>query len=360
MINRRVFLILGMAGVRSTVRGQFPVRWRDCLRQKPEWYAGAEAVRIADNVILYQRESGGWPKNIDMAAILGPEERVRIARDRNRIDSTIDNGATIGQLKFLARVFGAAGGPRFRDSFIAGLDYLFAAQYPNGGWPQYFPKLTGYYRHITFNDNAMIGVMELLREIERRKKDYPFVDDKRRGQAGRAIEKGIDCILKCQVRVAGRLTAWCAQHDEVTLAPAAARAYEKVSLSGHESVGIVRFLMGIEDPAPEIAASIEAAVAWFDRVKITGQRLAGPRNGSSGEGCQRLVAAGEGASPLWARFYEIGTDRPIFSGRDGLIKYSLEEIECERRNGYNWYVDTPARLLDREYPAWKKRRLGKR
>ena len=46
--------------------------------------------------------------------------------------------------------------------------------------------------------------------------------------------------------VNGRRTVWCAQHDETTLRPAGARTYEHASLSGYESVGIVRFLMGIE------------------------------------------------------------------------------------------------------------------
>ena len=43
-----------------------------------------------------------------------------------------------------------------------------------------------------------------------------------------------------------------------------------------------------------------------------------------------------GAPPLWARF-TIETNRPMFSGRDGVKKYSLAEIERERRNGYAWY-----------------------
>jgi PelA/Pel-15E family pectate lyase len=51
------------------------------------------------------------------------------------------------------------------------------------------------------------------------------------------------------------------------------------------------------------------------------------------------------APPLWARFYEIGTNRPIFSGRDSVVKYQLSEIEYERRTGYRWYVDRPAQLF---------------
>lgn len=42
-------------------------------------------------------------------------------------------------------------------------------------------------------------------------------------------------------------------------------------------------------------------------------------------------------------------------GRDSVLHYDVTQIEDERRNGYQWYVSEPAGLLDREYPAWKKR-----
>src|SRR6185369_1764331 len=209
---------------------------------------------------------------------------------------------------------------RHRESFLKGLDYLLQAQYENGGWPQFYPDLEGYYKHITYNDDAMIGVMTLLRDVAAGKSDYAFVDDVRRTKAGRAVEKGIDCILNTQVIVNGRRTVWCAQHDEVTLAPAAARKYELVSLSGGESVEIVRFLMAIKNPSPEVVEAIESAVAWFKDSQV-----------KDPEG-----------KPSWARFYEIGSNRPIFSGRDGRVKYNLSEIEEERRTGYAWYGDWPA------------------
>jgi PelA/Pel-15E family pectate lyase len=130
-------------------------------------------------------------------------------------------------------------------AILQSADYLFAAQYANGGWPQYYPKLEGYYRHITFNDNAMIGVMTLLRDISEQRPDYAFVDVSRREKAAGAVRKGIKCILDCQIIVDGKRTVWCAQHDEVTFKPAPARTYEKASYSGSESAGIVRLIVFI-------------------------------------------------------------------------------------------------------------------
>ncbi|MFG0295883.1 MAG: pectate lyase, partial [Maioricimonas sp. JB045] len=54
------------------------------------------------------------------------------------------------------------------------------------------------------------------------------------------------------------------------------------------------------------------------------------------------------APPLWARFYEIETNRPIFSDRDGIVKYDIQEIGSERRGGYTWYGTWGTRAL-KEY-----------
>ena len=145
------------------------------------------------------------------------------------------------------------------------------------------------------------------------------------------------------------------QHDEHTLAPAKGRAYEHPSLSGSESVGIVEFLMSIDRPSPEIVRAIEGAVEWFRAAKISGIRVDTIAAPGTAKATDRVVVADANAPPLWARFYEIGTNRPIFSGRDSVIRYQLSEIEYERRNGYRWYVDRPAKLLEREYPEWRRR-----
>ena len=44
--------------------------------------------------------------------------------------------------------------------------------------------------------------------------------------------------------------------------------------------------------------------------------------------------------------------KPNWDGRKG---YSLSEAALERRTGYAWYGSWPARILERDYPAWKAR-----
>ncbi len=338
------------------------IDWDDALEQDSDWYNSNEAIRIADNVLLYQHESGGWPKNIDMARVLDKSETERIRQEQSSggttlSNITIDNGATYTQMRYLAKVYGATGEDRFRQGFLQGLDYLLAAQYENGGWPQYYPLREGYYENITFNDGAMIGVMRLLRQVAKSNVYFTFVSESKQKQAAEAVEKGLQVILDTQITVAGKRTAWCAQYDPVTLKPAGARTYEPPSISGAESVGIVEYLMNIQNPHAAIISAVEAAVNWFDQVKLTDIRLVRYEDSSTPRGYDLVVGFDPAAdSPLWARFYEIGTNYPMFLDREGTIYPALSQIPYERRTGYSWLGDWPRELLIEKYPEWQKKR----
>jgi len=331
------------------------VTWGRCLSRRAAFYAGDEAIRIADNVLLYQRNTGGWPKNREIASVLTEQEKAKLRRDKRKEDSTLDNGATHTQLRYLAKVYHATGIERFRQAFLRGLDYLLEAQYDNGGWPQYYPDPSGYARHVTFNDGAMIGAMTVLRDVAKQEPPYAFVDENRQRKARAAVRKGIDCILKCQIVVDGRKTAWCAQHDAETFVPRQARSYELPSISGSESVGVVRFLMDIDKPSPEIVEAIQGAVAWFDEAKLQGIRQIRKEDTSKPRGWDKVVIQDASAPAMWARFYEIGTNKPIFCSRDGIPKATLAQISYERRTGYSWLGYYATSLLRKDYPAWQKR-----
>ncbi|MBN1868752.1 pectate lyase [Candidatus Sumerlaeota bacterium] len=327
----------------------------DFLKKEPEWYKGEEAKRIAGNILFYQRDCGGWWKNLDYATELTSETRRWVLDQKEKGAGTIDNGATFREMQILARMYDATGDEVYKAAFLKGMDFLLDGQYPNGGWPQCFPNPTGYSVHITFNDNAMIGAMSLLRDIAQGKEPYEFVDQARRDRAEKAVAKGIECILKCQVVVDGKRTVWCAQHDATTFEPQKARSYELPSLSGAESVGITFFLMGIDEPSTEVIQAIESAVSWYDQVRIAGKAFSrlpsepGQRRGDI------VLVDDPDARPLWARFYEIGTNRPMFSDRDGVVKYDISEIGYERRTGYSWYGSYAKNLLPRDYPEWREK-----
>ncbi|MCJ8167033.1 pectate lyase [Pontibacter sp. E15-1] len=355
--DQRVGAAVTVDNTGLTASAEAPVKWgKGLLAKDKAWYGSAEASRIADNLLLYQHTNGGWNKNTDMALVLTEAEKARLqAAAEKGMVSTIDNGATYTQLEYLANVYDATGEERYKDSFLRGLDYLFEAQYENGGWPQFYPIRKGYYEYITFNDGAMIGVMELLRDVAKQNSPYAFVDKPRQKRAAEAIKKGLDVILKTQIEVDGKLTAWCAQHDHITLAPQKARDYELPSISGGESIGILKYLLEIEKPDPHVEKAVEGAVSWLNEVKITGIRLKRTGDPAHRETRDVVVVNDTTAPPLLARFYEIETNKPMFSGRDGVVRHTLAEIEQERRAGYSWYIPFPEKLLDEAYPRWRQK-----
>jgi PelA/Pel-15E family pectate lyase len=334
-------LALVLAGAwlsRATCAEHFA--WQRYAKRPDSWFESAEAKVLATNVLSHQSPLGSWPKNIDTAAL--PYQG-----DPKELRGTFDNDATIGELRFLARMYQVTRGQLYLEAFNKGLAHILQAQYPTGGWPQFYPPGSKYHRHITFNDHCIVNILEFLRDVAGAA-DFQFVTRPNREEAEKAQGRGIACILACQILVKGELTAWCQQHDERTLEPRGGRTFEPAAITGGESARIVRLLMSLEKPSPEVVKAIHAACRWYERSKITGIRAV-KRDGD------RLVIADSKAPPIWARYYEIGTNRPIFCGRDGVVKYDITQIEPERRNGYAWLGYWPETLLAKDYPAWKAR-----
>jgi PelA/Pel-15E family pectate lyase len=343
--------LASLAGLLLTISGS-PVNAknlaRSYLENSNQWFAGVEAKRIATNILSYQSDLGGWPKNTDTTSAPFNGNR------QKELQPTFDNSATTDELRFLARFFNATKDERSRQAFEKGCDYILKAQYPSGGWPQFYPPPNTYPRRITFNDDAMVRLMEFLRETYS-SNVYDFLASVPRQSMRTAFKHGVTCILKCQIKVDGKLTVWCAQHDEEDYSPRIGRSYELPSLSGAESVRIVRLLMSLDDPSPQVIKSIESAAAWFESAELKGIRLILEKSDQTPKGTNKVVVQDPTAPPLWARFYEIGSNRPLFVDRDGVPKYKLADIGYERRNGYAWFGDWPQRLLAEDYPAWTKK-----
>lgn len=311
----------------------------------------------AENMLVYQRAVGGWPKavenvKVDYTKRLSEAEKKRIIADSLHKDATIDNSATTKEIRFLVNAYKETGNTRYLLAAEKGIRYCLKAQYQNGGWPQYYPDSSLYRGQITYNDNAMVNVLNVLQDIVEQKNNFNLVSQDFVPLAKQAVEKGVECILKTQILENGKPTAWCAQYNQHSLQPEMARKFELVSLSGMESAGILSFLIRLPNPTDAIVKAVKAAVEWFELVKIEGYVYQDIEDPSMPNGKDRVITPAPNAV-LWARFYEIPNNKPFFTGRDSVRKYKVSEIEHERRTGYAWYGTWPEKILKKEYPAWK-------
>jgi PelA/Pel-15E family pectate lyase len=310
----------------------------------PSWLASDEGRRVTATVLSFQTPSGGWSKHVDL---LGrprkPGESFYSENDGWHYIATLDNDTTTEQIRFVAAAAAATGDAAAGASFSKGLDYLLAAQFPNGCWPQVYPLQGGYHDAITFNDDAILNVMRLLDDVAAGR--VKVATPKQQRHAAAAAARGLKCIVATQVREgldAGVPTIWAQQNDPLTREAAPARRYELAGLASRESANLVAYLMTLPSPPADVAEAVYAAADWFGKHAIKGYDY----------DAKHGLRANPNGGPIWARLTELDTARPIFSNRDGVKRYDWNEL-TDRRYGYTWYCHEPAAVLA-TYATWAK------
>jgi len=305
------------------------------------WYQTAAGKQVANAILSLQTPSGGWSKRTDMTV---PREAGQHWGVEPKYVPTFDNGATTTQLKVLAKAYSATADQRYKAAFEHGVALLLLAQYPNGGWPQNYPLTGGYHDHVTLNDEATENILSLLLAVTEGKQEFSFVDSHLQQQAQQAITKGVALLLQIQQRDEAGLTLWAAQYQHRELTPAWARAYEMPALAVMESATLLDLLMQLPEPSAALQQAIHGAMAWLQRHAIYDKHW---------HRTERVLQDKPGAGPLWPRFAELGSNRAIFGDRDNALYYDVHQVSLERRQGYAWYTDRPARTLE-QYQRWQQ------
>lgn len=277
------------------------------------------AKEAADALAAGQLDSGGWDYSIDF------DPAARKPQFTNFDDDTTQSAVRF----LLALVDADPVGNDVRDRQIRAacdraLEKMLEAQYPNGAWPQRYdgrPRDPGdfpvrravvpaswprewpkadYRQAYTLNDGTLRDCVGVMFDAFRRRGDARYRDA--------ACRAGEFLIL---AQLPQPQAAWAQQYDRA-MQPSWARAFEPPAVTAGESVGAVRTLVDIFHATGDrkYLAPIPAAIDWWRRSEIAPGR--------------------------WARFYELGTNRPIYGDRDGRIRYRLYEISPERRTGYGW------------------------
>ncbi|MDQ8023476.1 MAG: pectate lyase [Moraxellaceae bacterium] len=336
--------------------------WRDRNGNDYAKYEPAQIVEIADNLLLYQRNNGGWVENRDPTRIVSLGDRAEFVAERVQPKGSFDNRNVYSQIEYLSAVYLQTKDERYRAAALKGLDYTLANQHRQcGGWPHTVPSDIPYHGYITMADEVTSGVLRMLRKVAEGSEPFGFMDAATRERARVALQKGDACVLKLQVVQNGQPAGWAGQYHPDTLQAAQGRSFELPAMVSQESVEMVRYLMGIPNPSPEVIRAIDGAMAWFDRSALRGWKIETVKLDKPVKyefhtaTTDRLLVQDPTAPLLWARFYDVKDNSVVLANRDGIRVTKYADITHERRTGYAWYGVWPAKLVAEEYPDWKKR-----
>lgn len=270
------------------------------------------AARAAGFALAWgQRRTGGWDHRVDVSALIAEAPP---PRPDGRC--TLDDRITQGVLSFLMDLDDAVDEDWLTEAVDLGLHFMLASQYENGGWPQWYPLRGGYHDHHTFNDNTINDCIAVLLEAHRRYGRKEHLQGARRGG---------DFIILSQ-RPPPQ-AGWAQQYDQ-DLQPAWARKFEPPAICSAVTARNIRTLVDLYKYTGDdkYLQPIPAAITWLENAQLE--------------------------PDLWARLYEVGSNRPIYGDRDGQIHYDYYELSEERRKGYAWRGSFGvARALQRYHQA---------
>lgn len=333
--------------------------YRDFEICEDSFYASEEALSIAKNLETFQHPLlGAWDKHILHDGFFANEQKEFYHQ------GTFDNNQTTGQLQFILRVLAHQTFTEPQDKILLlnslnrGLKFILDSQYKSGkdsgGFPQVYPLPKDYQRFVTFNDHAMINIMNLLYELNFNSAYDALILPKYKTNIISSYAAGFEYILKAQIKQEGKLSVWAQQYEN--LKPARARSYELPGLATHESLGIIKFLEKENQRTPHlrIQNALDAAKAWFEKSKYSGidhRFLKDKKNPR----CELIPAPD--SKQVWARYYDIESNFPFFAYRtktntspekklltDGTLKGVCQAFneyaanDQERASGYAWFL----------------------
>lgn len=293
-------------------------------------------------VLSYQTVLGGWSKRTDMQQ---PRKPGQLAGSEPAYIPTFDNGATSTQMRWLAAYYPKAAAEeqvQIRSALILAVQFVLRAQYTNGGFAQSYPLRGSYHDAVTLNDNVMTDLLSLLWDIANAP-EYQWLSADLRAQAQAGFAKGVGWLVASQVRVNGQRTVWTAQHHPLTGEPVAARKFEQISLVSSESAAVLQLMLDKAPDLPGVLPALCSGIQWLAQHQIRDKAWLRDDAGS------RLVEK-KGAQ-IWARFYSLPAQQPVFFDRDGKVYHDVDQLSLERQQGYGWYQSNAKNVLK----AWKKK-----
>ncbi|MBE0536589.1 MAG: hypothetical protein IH624_13060 [Phycisphaerae bacterium] len=253
---------------------------------------------VARALVWGQRAAGGWDHRVDVAHLTADAARVERKTGRCSFDDRVTQGA----LEFLIDADQAIDEAWLDEAMELGLRFMLQSQFENGAWPQWYPLRGGYHDYYTFNDSAINTCISLMLKAHTvYGKDAYLL----------SARKGGDFIIASQLPAPQ--AGWAQQYSH-DMKPAWARAFEPAGLSSAATSRNIRTLIELYLYTQDgrYLVPIPAAITWLNDSML--------------------------GEHLWARLYEVETNRPIYGDRtDGnKVFYDYEKVSKRERTSYAW------------------------
>ena len=297
------------------------------------------AEQSADAIVTGQHPSGGWHYFIDFDPS-GVEEWYEDVASKcwgweefyyYCGNCTFDDEVTVGAARFLLDLYLETDNEEFRAPLLKAIDFVLAAQRPNGGWPQRYPPCTDgtkanpdYTQYYTYNDAVIPTNIDFLLEASERlgKEEYR-----------KAAIRGMDFVKASQLPPPQ--AGWAQQYDE-DMQPAAARSCEPKAISLIDTLQCIQNLQKYYKITGDrkYLEGIPKAIDWIAKSALPSDHM-------------------DGGKYTHAIFYEPGTNRPLYAHREGTTKktgrYWVDSNPTDILRGYGYRITLNVDHFRNEY-----------
>lgn len=308
------------------------------------------SIKTADFVVSWQMDYeglGGWSKNFDdriYSRKWDGEEPIShtFTRDNQLPTSSIDNDATTSHILYLAAVYDQYGGEKYKQAIHKAMDMILHMQHEEGSWGEMYPEQT--YETSLFENRGTIlqkvhyNNMSLFQKVLMN--TYPFDNDlfdtayKERIQE--SYDKGLEFIIKSQIKQQGTLAGWAGKYDEKNYEPIWARSFEPPAIAGFDTAMILFHLLSIEEKNDDVIQAIYYGVMWmYENVTLDMEYRS----------TTHPYFFEVSGMKMWYTFHDLETNEGIYAF-EGEILQDIMDLPEERRHGYGWATERGFQIYD--------------
>ena len=239
-----------------------------------------------------QRAEGGWDHLVDVSHFYAHSKNIA----RKSGNCTFDDNITQGVLSYLMDLDQFIDESWLTETIELGLKFMQTSQAANGAWPQWYPSIGSYHDYWTFNDDALSNSIRVMMKAHSQYKKPEYLE---------SVKRAGDFVIMSQIEAPQ--AGWAQQYDH-NLNPGWARRFEPPGVCSSVTGSTIKLLADIYlyTKDEKYLNPIPAAIKWLEDSKLEDN--------------------------LWARIYELKTNKPIYGQHDRIVHYRASE----GRTDYNF------------------------